>query len=225
MIHPWGVPRAEVGLTYEQPLPWNAPEVHVSFHNGLTVTCRVTRHAGDLLRVELGGLAVPIGTRAELQWTQQHRGCYAAGTVTTAPPPPAPGVYVRVDESVSGIERRLGARIPAQTPVTMSSPSGLILTGRTADLSLGGARIVAGLPGDNRRLRDTLHRAGAAEGGQIFVDLTLPSGAAHLRSLITDIDREPGQVRVRFLHVDSHTIDRLAAFLYAEQRRIADGTP
>lgn len=215
MIHPWGVLRATVDLTHEQPLPWNAPEVHVSFRDGPAITCRVTRHPGDLLRVELDGFTVPAGTQAELQWTQENRGGYAAGTVTAAPDPAAPGVYIRVDESVSGVERRLGVRVPVHVPVGITGPSGRIFPGRTADLSLGGAHIVADAPGCGEQLRVALHQAGVAEGGQAIADLTLPTGVVRLRCLITAIDRDPGKVRLRFLHVDSAGIDRLGGFLRA----------
>src|SRR5688500_11691149 len=112
MVYTFGVSHEGVDVVQEQPLPWRVPEVYVSFDGGPARTCRVTRHPGDVVRVELGGLEVAPGTKAEIQWTQDGRGSYAAGTVIPVPPGSDPGLYIRVDESVSGVERWLGVRVP-----------------------------------------------------------------------------------------------------------------
>jgi len=202
MIHRLGIPRAPVGLEYVQPLPWQAGEVYVSFTGGPAYTCQVTRHPGDLIRVGLDGLDLPDGTPAEIQWTQDNRGSYACGTVVAAPAGEPAGLYVRIDESVSGVERRVDARADVSLPVLLSDRSGRTAKGRTVDLSQGGAHVAAD-PSD----------AAFLPGDRITAELTLPGGAVRSRCLVSATGADPGDVRLRFLDPDGATVTQLGAYL------------
>ncbi|MEU8664730.1 PilZ domain-containing protein [Actinoplanes philippinensis] len=221
MIQPWALLGAEIDLHHEQPLPWNAPEVHVSFHDGQAFACRVSRCPGDLLRVEAEGRRVAAGTRVEIQWTQQGRGGFAAGTVIDAPDSEEPGVYIRIDESVAGIERRLGLRLPVRVGAVVTTPSGLELTGHTLDLSLTGARIVAFPFACRAFLQDLRHAPEEVWGAHTTVRLDLPTGVADLTSLVVSVNEDAGHVRIRFLNNDGLATEQIGAFLRVEQRRIA----
>ncbi|WP_157442008.1 PilZ domain-containing protein [Actinoplanes awajinensis] len=221
MMHHRRILRSDVDLSHEQPLPWNVPEVHIWFHDGPALNCRVSRSPGDLLRVQADGLIVPEGTPVEIQWTQDDRGCYAAGTVIAAPPSGPPGLYLRVDESVSGIERRIGVRLPVQLPASVIAPSGRVLPGRTTDLSLGGASIVADSLACGGFLGDFLQPERDAPQARASVVLALPTGVATLACRVISVSGNTGQVRVRFVHHDGLVIEQIGALLSAEQRRIA----
>jgi hypothetical protein len=214
------VPRGDVDVVQEQPLPWRAPEVYVSFDGGSARTCQVTRHPGDLVRLEIDELDVLPDAQAEIQWTQDGRGCYAAGTVIPPPSGSVPGIYIRVDESVSGIERRLGVRVDVDVPAALTVGSGHVFPGHTEDLSVGGAHVSVDLDeiGEEpvRRWADEL-----AGGAHVVVDLTLPDGVARFACLVAGGGDRPGDARLRFVDVDSGTGERLAAFLSEEQRRNA----
>ncbi|MEU8238390.1 PilZ domain-containing protein [Actinoplanes missouriensis] len=215
-----GVPRIEVNVIQEQPLPWRAPEVMISFGSGPTIVCRVSRQPGDVLRVEHEGVGIAEGTSADLQWTQDGRGSFAAGTVI-APPPSAPaGIYIRVDQSVTGIERRLSTRVPVRVPATLHTVNDRVVSGWTRDVSLGGANILLEPPG-HADARAALAAAGIAGGASATVDLTLPSGIHHLRCQITGVDQHSAEIRVRFLHLNIATMDELGTFLHDEQHRMA----
>lgn len=217
MIHALGVPRTEVDLVFEQPLPWRAAEVFVSFDSGPAIVCRVSRCPGDVLRVEQDHLDVPVGTPVEMQWTQDERGGFVAGVVVAVPAFTGPGVYVQVDESVSGVERRLGIRIPVQVPARVITASGLTLDGCTRDLSLGGVHVVAEPGGE---AAGAPAGSGIAVGGRVALSLTLPDGAVELACVVTSVDRERDAVRLRFLAADRGAVGRVETFLRAEQRRV-----
>nr|WP_221383319.1 PilZ domain-containing protein [Actinoplanes polyasparticus] len=218
MMRTLGVPRENVNVVQEQPLPWRAPQVYVSFDGGPARTCRVTRHPGDLVRVEVADLVVPAGAQAEIQWTQDGRGTYAAGTVVPPPSASAPGVYIRVDESVSGIERRLGVRVAVHLPVAVTVTSGQILTGRTDDLSVGGAHLRLD-PAEQTAFRRCTTEV--ARGADVVAELALPTGPARLRCLVTGVGDLPGDTRLRFVDVDGDTAQRLDAFLRDLQLNVA----
>jgi hypothetical protein len=214
------VPREDVDMTQEQPLPWRASEVYVSFAGRAARTCRVTRHPGDLVRVELDGLDVLPGTLAEIQWTQDGRGSYAVGTVVPTPASSGPGVYISVTESVSGIQRRLGARFEVHVPVALTVDSKHVFAGRTEDLSTGGAHVTIDLTGDDgeaaRRFADEI-----ASGAHVVTELTLPDGPARFTCLVAAVGSQQGDLRLRFVDVDCRIEERLAGFLREAQRTIA----
>ncbi|MFI1994553.1 response regulator [Actinoplanes sp. NPDC020271] len=213
---------AEIDCTYEQPLPWNAPEVHVLLHDGREFTCQVSRCPGDLLFVRAGGRPLPVGTRVEVQWTQQDRGGYAAGTVIAPPESEPPGVYIRIDESVTGVERRFGCRLPARVAARVLSPSGPALTGHTTDLSRSGAHIVADPVSCGDGLLTFLPDVSEKGGGEpITVELALPAGSVRLVCRLVGGVPDTSGVRVRFMNDDESAIAQIEAFLDAEQRRIA----
>ncbi|GLY02953.1 MULTISPECIES: PilZ domain-containing protein [Actinoplanes] len=219
MVRAVGVPREAVDVVQEQPLPWRAAAVYVSFGGGSARTCQVTRHPGDVLRVELPGLAAEIGTQAEVQWTQDGRGGYACGTVVPVADGEAPGVYIRVDESVSGVERRLGVRVPVRIPATMAVASDRVYPGHTDDLSTGGAHVTL----NPAVIGEELVRQFAAElasGAHLVAELHLPDGVARLTCLVAATGGQPGDVRLKFVDVDNRTEERLDAFLRRAQRRI-----
>jgi hypothetical protein len=211
MIHRLGVPRASVDVQCVQPLPWQAREVFVSFGGGPAYTCQPTRHPGDLIRVELGDLEVPAGTQAEIQWTQDFRGSYASGTVVTAPAGEPAGIYVRIDESVSGIERRLDTRVKTRVPVRLTDTSGRPLRGHTLDLSPGGAHVIA------EPSEATPSGVPFALGDRITTELVLPDGAVQAQCLVSGTGAEPGDVRLRFLDPDSGITAQLVAYLRTTQ--------
>ncbi|MEU4164988.1 PilZ domain-containing protein [Actinoplanes sp. NPDC026670] len=202
-------------------MPWNVPEVHVSFHEGLAFTGRVSRCPGDLLVMDIDGVTVAPGTVAQIQWTQDGRGCYAAGTVVVAPTPVAPGVYIRVDESVSGVERRLSVRLPVQLMASVIAPSGRVLSGHTADLSLTGALLVTDPLASSDFLLDLVDNAAEDSNHTSSVVLTLPTGIGCLPCSILGVDPASGQVRVRFLHDDGLLLEQIGALLRAEQYQAA----
>jgi hypothetical protein len=220
MIHPHGFMGIDVDLTYEQPLPWNAAEVHIRFYDGPTYTGRVCRYPGDLLSLESDGLTVPGGTPADIQWTQDERGCYAAGVVADPPAGAAPGVFLRIDESATGVERRLGVRLPTQVPVSVVSGFGRVFPGCTANLSLGGARVLLDRPRSGEDLRQALTLAGLGEETYATAVLTLPAGIVSLTSLVIITGRIPGEARLRFVHDSGLAIEQIGALLRAEQRRL-----
>lgn len=207
-----GVPRQDVGVEQEQPLPWRAAEVYVSFNGGPALTCHATRCPGDVIRLDLDRPTVPVGTPAEIQWTQNGLGSYAAGTVVV-PNTTLAGLHIRVDESVSGYERRLGVRVPVNLPVTLTTDDGHTLRCRTEDLAMGGAYAVvtSGVPAGARIARSS----------QAAVELGLPDAPAHLRCLVVMTDETMTHIRLRFVDVDADTLVRLSTFLHAEQRRLA----
>jgi hypothetical protein len=220
MIRSWDVPRAAAPVVDEQPLPWDASEVHLWFHDGQAYTCRVSRSHGDLLRVERDGPGAAVGTPVEIQWTHANRGCYAAGTVA-APPVPGAGVSIRIDDSVVGVERRLSVRLPVRVPAGLIAPSGRAYSGASTDLSLGGVCVVVDGLGGGEPISAALRRFGIVRGQHATVVLTLPAGVAGLTGLIVGVEGETGEVRLRFVHHDSLAIEQIGALLRAEQRRIA----
>lgn len=222
MVRALGVPREDVDVVQEQPLPWRVPEVYVSFGGGAARSCRVTRHPGDLVRPELPGLDVPAGTSAEIQWTQDGRGAYAAGVVVPAPAGSEAGVYIRVEESVAGVERRLGVRVPVQVPVSLTVASDHVFHGRTEDLSTGGAHLIIDFEGDGgeaaaRQLADEF-----ASGSHAVVELGLPGEPLRIACLLAAIGDQVGDVRLRFVDLDIRLQDRLAAFLRSAQRQAGE---
>jgi hypothetical protein len=211
-----GVPRQGVDVEQEQPLPWRAAEVYVSFNGGPALTCHATRCPGDVIRLDLDRPTVPTGTSTEIQWTQDGRGSYAAGTVV-APTSVVAGLHIRVDESVSGMERRLGVRVPVKLALALATDEGQVLHCRTEDLAMGGAYILAtaGAPvGVN-----------LTSGMQVTAELALPGPTAFLRCLVVTTDPAPTRIRLRFVDVDAATLARLSTFLHSEQRRIAKQRP
>lgn len=222
IIHPWAVLGAEVGATFEQPLPWNASEVHLWFRNGPAVTCRVARCPGDLLRVEADVLpSVPVGTSVEMQWTQENRGGYAAGAVVAPQGRNTSGLYIRVDESVAGVERRLGVRLPVEVPANVIARSGRVLTGRTSDLSLGGACVVVAPSARDALFHELIAPGDEAPDTTTAVTLSLPTGVISLRCEIVSIEQLAGRVRVRFAPQDILLAEQIGALLRAVQRRLA----
>jgi len=207
MIHRLGVPRAPVDVEYVQPLPWQAAEVYVSFTGGPAYTCQVTRHPGDLIRVGLDGLDLPEGTPTEIQWTQDDRGSYARGTVVATPAGEPAGVYVRIEESLAGLERRADARVNVGLPILLSDRDGQPVRGRTLDLSQGGAHVVADLDGTGPA------EAAFLPGDRITAELTLPEGVVRSACLVSATGAGRGDLRLRFLDPDSATVARLGAFL------------
>ncbi len=223
MIHPWVLLGAEIGTVQEQPLPWNAPEVHVWFHHGPALACRVTRCPGDVLRLETaaGPATVPIGTGAELQWTQQKRGGYAAGTVVEPPAPDIDGLYLRINESVAGVERRHGVRLAIDVPADLLVASGRTLRGRTADLSLGGSCLAVDPHSCSELFQELLHQPAGFQAATNSISLTLPTGITSLPCTITSIEPQTGRVRVAFEQHDTLAIEQIGAMMRATEHRLA----
>lgn len=221
MFHLPGLQGFDVEQRFEQPLPWTAAEVHVRFYEGPVFTGRVRRCPGDLLGLDAGDLMVPVGTPADIQWTQDGRGCYAAVVVADPPDEDDQGLYLRVEESATGVERRLGVRLPVQVPVTLVTVSGPAFPGHCENLSLGGARVILEQPGSGEDLRQALDLAGIGTEGYATAVLTLPAGIVTLTSLVIVTGRIPGEVRLRFVHDSGLAIEQIGALLRAEQRRLA----
>jgi PilZ domain len=211
-----GVPRQGVEVEQEQPLPWRAAEVYVSFNGGPALTCHATRCPGDLIRLDLDRPTVPVGTSTEIQWTQDGRGSYAAGTVVESTSTIA-GLHIRVDESVSGIERRLGTRVSVNLAVTLTTDDGQVLHCRTEDLAMGGAYVSTTTP--------AAASVALTSSTQASVALALPDQTAFLRCLVVRTDPGATRIRLRFVDADAATLVRLGTFLHSEQRRTAKQQP
>ncbi|MDR6322952.1 PilZ domain-containing protein [Actinoplanes couchii] len=195
----------------EQAQPWAVPTVSVSIGGGPVQNCRVAREVDGTLRLGFTGFAM-VGVDATLLWTQNGRGFSIDGTVVAVPANGLPGVYLRVEQSTGGIERRRSARIPAQVPVVLVLPSGHLFPGRTVDLSIGGAHAVVDLDevGDEAliRLSEDLTR-----GAFVKVEILLPDGSVDLKCQVSGGGDEPGDVRLLFVDVDPGIRERLSAFL------------
>jgi len=226
MIHPWAFLYTEIGTLQEQPLPWNASEVHVTFSDDSDLLCQVTRCPGDLLRIGTGEVpARPAGTGAQLQWTQRNRGGYAVGTVVDPPSADGPGLYIRVDESIAGVERRLGERLRVQVPAIVTAPSGEVTTGLTADLSPAGTCIAVDQVACRDLLRDLVRPTSGARHPAISVTLTLPTGVISVGCAIISVDARAGRIRIRFTAQDALVRERIAAFCATTQQvTISGGT-
>jgi PilZ domain-containing protein len=209
-IHHAGAPRGDVGLVQEQPLPWSADEVFVSFHGGPAYTSQVTRHPGDLVRIGRGTTKMPVGTGVEIQWTQNRRGSYAEGVVVAAPAGEQPGMYVRIERSVAGVERRLGVRVGLRVPAVLTDAAGRMYRGHSEDLSLGGARIVVTVPGAGRTADDPPFVAGT----QVTAELTRGGRTVRLGCLVAGVGAEPGEVRLQFLDLNASALGQLWEFVH-----------
>ena len=220
-----GTLRGEVDLAFGQPLPvpWNAHKCHVWFQNGPAFTCRIIRYPDDLLRLETGKASVPVDTPVdtpvEIQWTQNRRGCYGAGIVATPPGSAPPGVYIRIINSIVGIERRLGVRQPVVIPVSLIGPAGMVLPGRSADLSLDGARIIVDPPRLEQPLPEALDIAGIVPGVRAGIVLALPTGEAGLNCGIATVHPGTGDIRIHLQHHNNQILEQIGALLRAEQHR------
>jgi hypothetical protein len=215
-VRPLGVPRTAVDVMHEQPLPWRAAAVTLTFPGGKAVTCRVSRHPGDLIRTDDDTVNVPTGTTVEIQWTQDGLGGYASGTVVDAPAGEAAGVYIRVEKSVTGVERRVDARTPVAVLAGFACPTGRFLLACTEDLSLGGVRIIVD-PADGTTLdRVGLARLGITPGIRGAVDLALPNATIRIDCTVTAVDLDTASMRLRFIHGATGTVDHLSAFLAAQ---------
>jgi hypothetical protein len=210
----------DLDVVQEQPLPWRVPTVYVSINGGAAHSCRVTRHPGDLLGLEIPGVRAAPGKVAEMQWTQNGRGAYIAGTIVDTPMGAVRGLYLRVDESVTSIQRRLGVRVEVQIPVVLTLPSGRMVPARTEDLSVGGAHLKVDLHEIDGPAVSQL--AGELVVGEHLVaECQFPDGLARFSALVADVGREPGDARLRFVDVDTGTDERLASFLAGAQRKAA----
>ncbi|MFC4069638.1 PilZ domain-containing protein [Actinoplanes subglobosus] len=199
--------------TTEKPQPWAVPSVSVSIGGGPVQTCRVTREVNGTLRLGLTGFAM-IGVDATLLWTQNGRGFSIEGTVVPEPANSIPGVYLRVDETAGGIERRRNERLPVQVPVVLTLPAGHLFPGQTMNLSVGGAHAVVDLDevGDDAlmRLAEDLTR-----GSIVSVEILLPDGPVAVTCQVGGGGDELGDVRLLFVDVSPHIRARLSAFLTA----------
>jgi len=204
-IHHAGTPRGDVGLVQEQPLPWSADEVFVSFNGGPAYTSQVTRHPGDLVRVGRGTTKMPVGTQVQIQWTQNRRGSYAEGVVVAAPAGEQPGMYVRIERSVAGVERRLGVRVGVRVPAVLTDAGGRVWRGRSEDLSLGGARIIVAVEGAG----DPPFVVGA----QATAELKHAGRALRMVCLVAGVG-EPGDVRLQFLDLNGGALAQLWEVLH-----------
>jgi PilZ domain len=197
--------------TSEKPQPWAVPTVSVSIGGGPVQTCRVTREVNGTLRLELNSFAM-VGVDATLLWTQNGRGFSIGGTVVPAPSNSIPGVYMRVDEISSGIERRRSARVPVEVPMVLILPEGHLFPGQTMNLSIGGAHAVVDLDevGDEAlmRLAEDLTR-----GAIVSIEILLPDGPVSVTCQVGGGGDEPGDVRLLFVDVSPHIRARLSAFL------------
>ncbi|GIF38660.1 PilZ domain-containing protein [Actinoplanes xinjiangensis] len=199
--------------TSEKPQPWAVPAVTVSIGGGPAQTCRVTRETDGTLRLGLTSFAM-VGVDATLLWTQNGRGFSIEGTVVPQPVNSIPGVYLRVDETAGGIERRRSERVAVHVPVVVVLPSGHLFPGRTMNLSVGGAHVVVDLDevGDDAliTLAEELTR-----GGRVNVEFLLPDGPVDIGCQVGGGGDEPGDVRLLFVDVTPQTRNRLGAFLDA----------
>jgi hypothetical protein len=198
--------------TSEKPQPWAVPAVTVSIGGGPAQTCRVTRETDGTLRLGLTSFAM-VGVDATLLWTQNGRGFSIEGTVVPQPVNSIPGVYLRVDETAGGIERRRSERVAVHVPVVVVLPSGHLFPGRTMNLSVGGAHVVVDLDevGDDAliTLAEELTR-----GGRVNVEFLLPDGPVDIGCQVGGGGGdEPGDVRLLFVDVTPQTRNRLGAFL------------
>lgn len=218
--HNLGVPRASVDVEQEHPLPWHASEVSVSFNGLPTLACRVTRCPGDVIRLDLDGLCVPPDTPARIQWTQAGQGGYAAGVVV-ASTDGAAGVHVRIEESIAGVDRRLGVRVPVRLPAALTLSEGVALHCHIEDLSLGGARVALAADQESSPSSSEGREIPLSPTGQATIDILLPDGAARFRCSVARTDQGPSHLRLRFVDVDADMLDRVALFLRAEHFKIA----
>ncbi|MEU8658418.1 PilZ domain-containing protein [Actinoplanes philippinensis] len=197
--------------TSEEPQPWAVPTVSVSIGGGPAQTCRVTREPDGTLRLAITSFAM-VGVDATLLWTQNGRGFSIEGTVVPEPANSIPGVYLRVDETAGGIERRRNQRVAVHVPVVVVLRSGHLFPGRTMNLSIGGAHVVVDLDevGDDAlmTLAEELTR-----GGQVTVELLLQDGPVDLTCQVGGGGDEPGDVRLLFVEVAPQTRSRIGAFL------------
>ncbi|WP_433794772.1 PilZ domain-containing protein [Actinoplanes sp. CA-252034] len=197
--------------TSEKPQPWAVPTVTVSIGGGPAQTCRVTREPNGTLRLGITSFAM-VGVDATLLWTQNGRGFSIEGTVVPEPANSIPGVYLRVDETAGGIERRRSERVDVHVPVVVALPSGHLFPGRTMNLSVGGAHVVVDLDevGDDAlmTLAEDLTR-----GERVSVEFLLPDGPVDVSCQVGGGGDEPGDVRMLFVEVHPQVRARLSAFL------------
>ncbi|MEU4155258.1 PilZ domain-containing protein [Actinoplanes sp. NPDC026670] len=188
-----------MGSTTENPQPWAVPSVTVSIGGGEARTCRATREVDGTLRLGLSVFAM-VGVDATVLWTQNGRGFSITGTVVAAPPNSMPGIYLRVDETTSGIERRRNERLPVEVPVVVVLPSGHLFPGRTMNLSAGGAHVIVDLDdvGDDAiiRLSEDLTR-----GAQVHLEVLLPDGPLDVTCQVGGGGDDLGDVRLLFVDV------------------------
>ncbi|BEL04645.1 hypothetical protein Q0Z83_028360 [Actinoplanes sichuanensis] len=200
-----------MGSTTEIPQPWAVPSVTVSIGGGEARTCRVNREVDGTLRLGLTVFAM-VGVDVNVLWTQNGKGFSITGTVVAPPANSMPGVYLRVDEITSGIERRRNERIPVEVPVVVVLPSGHLFPGRTMNLSVGGAHVVVDLDdvGDDAliRLSEDLTR-----GAQVHLEVLLPAGSVDVTCQVGGGGDELGDVRLLFVEVKPQTRAQLNAFL------------
>ncbi|GAA4960256.1 hypothetical protein GCM10025331_59240 [Actinoplanes utahensis] len=210
----------DLDVVQEQPLPWRVPSVYVSINGGAARRCKVTRHPGDLLGLDLPGVRVAPGSIAEIQWTQNGRGAYIAGTIVDTPMGAVRGLYLRVDESVTNIQRRLGVRVEVQIPVVITLPSGRMVPAHTEDLSVGGAHVSVDLSQiDGPAIRQLAEELVVGE--HVVAECGFPDGLARFSALVADVGHEPGDARLRFVDIDTGTEERLTSFLAGAQRKAA----
>ena len=200
-----------MNASFEEPQPWTVPMVSVSLGGAPARTCRVTRQPDGTLRLALTGHAVP-GLDVYLQWTQNGSGCTIMGTVVTPAPGSLPGIHVRTDGSLAGIQRRAAPRIDVRVPAVVTLSSGHLFPGPTVDLSTGGAHVVVDLV-DMGEEQVVLLAEDLARGAIAVVEVLLPDGPAELLCEVRGGGDEPGDVRLLFAIINDETQARLSAFL------------
>ena len=165
----------------------------------------------------LGDLDVPAGTDAEIDWTQDRRGSYAVGTVVAAPAGSPAGVYIRIDRSASGIDRRLGVRVATRVPASLMDAYGDVFDGHAVDLSLGGARVIADVRPAADQVWPSRDRGPFSVGEQIAAVMHLPDALVAVWCQVAAVGADPGDVRLSFRGSDSSIGELLADFLQTVQ--------
>ncbi|GAA0569417.1 hypothetical protein GCM10010172_62230 [Paractinoplanes ferrugineus] len=206
-------------VVQEEPMPWNADKVYVSFRGGPAYTSQVSRHTDDLARIGRSALRVPVGTPVQMQWTQNRRGSFAEAVVVAVPEGEQPGLYVRIERSKAGVERRGSVRTDLRVPAEITNVSGRPLWGHTKDLSLGGARILVAVEAIAKHTSDDPL---FVFGEQVSIDLILGERVARLGCLVAGSGTEPGDVRLQFLDPSGSALGLLFGFLHRPAAATAD---
>jgi hypothetical protein len=201
----------------EMTMPWWADRILITFADGLTLTSSlVARQEDDTLKVGVDRPGAEPGTPVTIEWTANNRGCRATGTVASATDDV---VRVRLDQAVTGVQRRAGVRIPVYLPVTVSTADGGdVAGGRTYDLSIGGTRIGLNSTGDTPA---TIAEIGLATGDRVTTTVDLPGGPIRFDARIIDGAALPHRARLQFLDLDERDVDHLARYVAATQRATA----
>jgi hypothetical protein len=204
----------------EQTLPWRASLVYAAFSGGAAHTVRaVSRHSEDVAHLDLPGVRPPAGTAAELQWTAGGLGCHATGTVVAPPATRPDGVLVRLDETVDGIQRRLGVRVETHLAVRVLVPGHPGYDAATVNLSIGGAHIQVDLTGHGPNSTQAL--AARVRTGKLTVELAFPDQPVAFGCLVAGTGSGISDLRLRFLDIDHKHEEHLSRYLARVQRVIA----